>query len=390
MNRPMNARLPLSERAACGRRLRQLKGATAENVTDEFLRNHPDWLERYGERARAFGREDAGFHIEFLAGAVVADSPAAFAEYARWAARVLHSRGIAAAFLVENLRQVERVLLQAIGEPWSGAVSDTIAAGIAAAGAPVTHGRPASPAHGLAETRRLLSTAALAGNRRAALTIVQEALTQGHPLLDVYMEVFEASQREIGRMWETNRISVANEHMATAVTQYVMARIAMDAPRAPDRGTVVVTGVDGEQHQIGGNLISDALMTDGWDVQFLGTNMPHEGIVQVVERRTPAVLGISVTMLFNIPRAVALIDAVRGMEQPPAHHCRRRRVPSCAGSRLRSRRRRLRAGRPLGGGPAAARLHQAALRPRAGYRRAHALSAPAAATAALHGTVLAL
>lgn len=52
--------------------------AVAEEVTDEFLRVHPDWLHRYGARARAMGIEDARYHITFLAAAVESGAPTAF------------------------------------------------------------------------------------------------------------------------------------------------------------------------------------------------------------------------------------------------------------------------------------------------------------------------
>lgn len=83
-------------------RVRAHADAVAEEVTDEFLRVHPDWLDRYGARARIMGIEDARYHITFLAGAVESGAPTAFSEYARWTARVLASRGIASVSLAEN------------------------------------------------------------------------------------------------------------------------------------------------------------------------------------------------------------------------------------------------------------------------------------------------
>ncbi len=75
-------------------------------MTDAFLERHPDWVTRYGDRARAAGIEDARFHVQFLAAAIENDSPAAFSDYVRWTTRVLESRGIGREFLRENLLQV--------------------------------------------------------------------------------------------------------------------------------------------------------------------------------------------------------------------------------------------------------------------------------------------
>ena len=72
---------PRYDRTALGDRLQQVKPQVAEQVTQVFLEKHPDWVLKYGERARKFGIEDAQFHIDFLRGAVEAGSVQAFEEY---------------------------------------------------------------------------------------------------------------------------------------------------------------------------------------------------------------------------------------------------------------------------------------------------------------------
>lgn len=54
----------LADRTALGDRLQALKPGIAEEVTRVFLEAHPDWVARYGDRARRFGIEDAQFHID--------------------------------------------------------------------------------------------------------------------------------------------------------------------------------------------------------------------------------------------------------------------------------------------------------------------------------------
>ena len=58
-------------------------------------------------------------------------------------------------------------------------------------------------------------------------------------------------------------------------------------------------------------MVADVLDVQGYDVLFLGTNMPHTGIVQAIEEHDADVLGVSATMLFNIPKVVELIKDVR-------------------------------------------------------------------------------
>src|SRR4051794_4024706 len=99
MSSEVRARVQLAE---C---VRGLKARLARAVTDEFFQRHPDWEERYGERGRQRGIEDAGFHLDFLAGAIESGEPAAFESYARWTAGVLGARGIGP-HVAENLEQL--------------------------------------------------------------------------------------------------------------------------------------------------------------------------------------------------------------------------------------------------------------------------------------------
>jgi methanogenic corrinoid protein MtbC1 len=74
---------------------------------------------------------------------------------------------------------------------------------------------------------------------------------------------------------------------------------------------MVVTGVAGELHQIGANLLADSMEANGWTVCFLGSNLPHASILSSVEESSADVLCISTTMVANLPRVAELIGTVR-------------------------------------------------------------------------------
>lgn len=303
--------MPFVERVALAEKLRAARAAVAAAVTEEFLVRHPEWLTRYGELARVRGVEDAAFHVDYLAGAVEAGTASTFEDYARWTARVLAARGIAPEFVNENLEQVERAARPYLAEAEAGLVARFVAAGRAACLEPPSAANDAGQGP-LSQARAMFVQAILAGQRKAALTVAMEALRAGAAPIDVYVDVLQAALYEVGRLWESNRITVAEEHMATAVTQYVVAQLYAQLPEAePTRGRMVITGVEGELHQVGANMVSDVLEADGWDVRFLGSNLPHAGILKAVEEHRADVLGISCAMIFNLPRVVALVRLVR-------------------------------------------------------------------------------
>ncbi len=152
----------------------------------------------------------------------------------------------------------------------------------------------------------------LAGKRKHALELIMDAYRSGYPIPGIYMDVFQEALYEIGRLWETNQITVADEHMGTAITQYVMSNLYQHLEASDEqRGKLVMTGVQGELHQVGANMVADILEADGWDVLFLGTNVPPEGVVQSIRQHGADLFGISSTMLFNLPRVIQLVDVVR-------------------------------------------------------------------------------
>ena len=301
----------LQERISISRRISQAKHGVAESVTDEFFLRHPDWLARYGEAGRLRGIEDAKYHIDFLSSAIESGSTAPFEDYARWSSRMLASRGIDPEFVSENFHQIGESLNRMLSDDSAEIISHFIQVGRAAC-TDKRENAQENKSGELAQTQGLFLESILKGRRQAAVTIALEALKSGHGMIDVYTEIFQESQYQLGRLWESNKITVAEEHMATAITQFVMAQIyPLIEPADKVRGKMVMTGVEGEMHQIGANMVADVLEVKGWDVRFLGTNMPHQGILKAVEEHRADVVGISATMLFNLPKVIQIIDQLR-------------------------------------------------------------------------------
>lgn len=288
--------------------MREHSPAVAVEVTNVFLERHPDWSLRYGARAMSAGVQDAGYHLAFLAGAIEAGETEAFAAYARWAARVLAARGIASSFLAENLEQIHDALIPRIVPARAGVVAEYLRAGLDA-----LSGEPEFPSGAtLNLTANVFLQAILTGQRHAAVQIAREAARNGLTLEELYADVFQQALYEVGARWEANRLTVAQEHIATAITQYVMAQVyeAPD-PRTPARGTFVLTGVEGELHSIGAVMVGDLLESAGWAVRFLGTNLPAPSILSAVREAAPSHVGISATMLFNVGTVRHLVKAIR-------------------------------------------------------------------------------
>lgn len=306
----------MRERTAVAGNLRRAKQGIAESVTEAFLQRHPDWVERYGERARSHGLTDACYHIDFLAGAVEAGSFRPFEDYVRWTVRTLQARGISGHFVAENLEEIGRTLTSTLNEDDAAYIAPLLSAGVDVC----REGSQASPADALAESMTvsgaLFLQSILKGERKAALAVALEAHREGVEPYDLYVDMFQRSLNQLGELWQAGKISVAEEHMGTAITQFVIAQLYPLLPFSTrSYGKAIIAGVDGEFHQIGAHMVADMLEADGWDARFLGSNMPHVGILEALEEFKPKLLCISCTMTFNISKVVSLIEDVRAQKK---------------------------------------------------------------------------
>ena len=163
--------------------------------------------------------------------------------------------------------------------------------------------------------------AVLAGDRDEALRVViDDGMKRGMAVRDLDLDVVAAAQREIGRLWQENRISVADEHQATAISQVVLAHLYPSLERAPRvHRRVLVACIEGEMHDMAARIASDLLDSYGFDTVFLGANCPTDSLAEKVRSTGSDALALSVTMTFHIVtarRAVRQLRAELGPDFP--------------------------------------------------------------------------
>jgi DNA-binding XRE family transcriptional regulator len=63
-------------------------------------------------------------------------------------------------------------------------------------------------------------------------------------------------------------------------------------------------------HFIGARMVADLCLARGWNVDFLGPNVPNDAVIEMIKARHPQVLALSVTMGDGLAKARALIEAI--------------------------------------------------------------------------------
>lgn len=155
--------------------------------------------------------------------------------------------------------------------------------------------------------------ALLAGDRDAAVrTALDEGIARGLSVPDLYLGVIQPAQHRIGELWQENRVTVAHEHVATAISQLVMALAYPALPRQPANGKrTLVACVDDELHDLGARMVADFFEMAGFDVRYLGANLPADSLVGMVREESPDLTILSVTMAFHLDAAREAIRRLR-------------------------------------------------------------------------------
>ena len=170
------------------------------------------------------------------------------------------------------------------------------------------------------------------GDPATAAALVHAATSDGIDVRTLYLQVLQPALYEIGRRWEEAEISIAQEHLATATTQSLMARLAERLEHTTPRGrTALVAGAEGELHSIGARMVADFLEADGWDVLFVGALSPVDALAEMAADRGVDVVALSASLSERLPEVIAAVRALGGARATAAD---RRRRP---GLRRRSR-----------------------------------------------------
>jgi MerR family transcriptional regulator, light-induced transcriptional regulator len=170
-----------------------------------------------------------------------------------------------------------------------------------------------------ARLARLYLEALRADDAAGAYRIASRALDEGMSAPALYQRVITPAMYEIGVLWERGAITVADEHLATALTHRVLAalrppiRAAVpgEGPAITPNRRAMLAAVQGEQHALGLRMAADVLEDAGFHTIYLGADVPTEALLQAVDSLSPDLLGLSATMPESAPALAEVAAEVR-------------------------------------------------------------------------------
>lgn len=160
--------------------------------------------------------------------------------------------------------------------------------------------------------------AQLRGDRREALRLIEEeGLGAGYGVPALHLHVITPAQQEIGRLWQTNVIHVAQEHAATAISQLVVSHLYRHLPVSASVGRrLLVACAPGERHEMGARIASDFLESAGFAVHYLGADVPVHDLVAQAASIRPDLIVLSAATGMCTAGLVEAVETLRATFGP--------------------------------------------------------------------------
>lgn len=141
------------------------------------------------------------------------------------------------------------------------------------------------------------------------------ALSRTH-LLD---RLLKPLMDRIGILWQGGSLRPVHEHLASSVVRSFVGglRGAYESPAGAPR--LVLTTPTGQRHELGALMAASAAAAEGWDVLYLGPDLPAEEMAAGVAESGARVMGVSITYPPDDPGLGAELERLRRLLPDGVH-----------------------------------------------------------------------
>ena len=144
--------------------------------------------------------------------------------------------------------------------------------------------------------RQAWIAACLSFDRERATEVLERAFAQFDPE-KVAIELLQKGLAEVGNGWYERKVTVQQEHFTSAlsVQRLEMLIAAAAPPTRPER--IIMSTAPGDYHVFGSLLLTYLLRRRGWDVIYLGADIPAGELEATVAQLRPELVIVSAQLL---------------------------------------------------------------------------------------------
>jgi methanogenic corrinoid protein MtbC1 len=109
--------------------------------------------------------------------------------------------------------------------------------------------------------------------------------------------------QHIGERWRDGSLRIMHEHLASAVIRTILGTLQEHTMEVAETApTLVVATPTGQLHEIGALLVAATAAREGWNIIYLGPNLPAEEIAAAVQHKHARALALSIVHPADDPR----------------------------------------------------------------------------------------
>ena len=136
-------------------------------------------------------------------------------------------------------------------------------------------------------------------------------------IADFFDKILRPVMVKIGKDWETGKLTIATEHVASNIAQTLVKIIMDQSSGTGNKKKVMICVPVGEEHHIGCDVLETYLTIKGFKVFNMGTSIPTESIMEFINMKKPDIVLISITIQDNILAGQRLAKKIRGQSKIP-------------------------------------------------------------------------
>lgn len=100
--------------------------------------------------------------------------------------------------------------------------------------------------------------------------------------------------KSVGERWGEGSLRIVHEHLASAIVRSFMAGMVGKRGTLPAAPRLLITTPAGQRHELGALLVAGIAEEYGWDVVYLGPDLPAEEIAAAVRQLDPKAVALSI------------------------------------------------------------------------------------------------
>ena len=134
---------------------------------------------------------------------------------------------------------------------------------------------------------------------------------------DFFDKILRPVMSKIGEDWDSGKLSIATEHVASNVAQTLVKIIMEQVSGTGNKKKIMICVPVGEEHHIGCDVLETYLTIKGFKVFNMGTSIPTDSIMEFINMKKPDIVLISITIPDNILAGQRLAKKIRENSKTP-------------------------------------------------------------------------